>query len=275
MKKSAQGVNGGVYFIDTAIGLLAAKSGKTIFGEVLATLLAQAVGLNAPDILHVAPKPSSDLRERCGNAQDRPIFVMSTVVGRSFNELQDNELTLIRACRGNGKKIIEAIGTVCAYDYLIGDHDRFPVRGLTARNPGNLMLTAEGTVVCIDNTPLPAYSLVNPKALKLHDEFLGRALDAARPGSTSAEAMFGSIVDFFPSTPPVKWQTIQQTFLEGFRTGAQRIAALSTEDLEARIAQSGAVEHDGSDLANFLRKNLAVFKDKAPGLATTDSDADS
>ena len=255
--RSCAGLNAGVYFIPLYERDIAAKLPAHPEREIAATWLAGAVGLTVPETRLEAQVPEH-VRQMLPRGPESPLLVMERVRGHHFGELRPCDVQDLCVATPRGKHLCERLGRVMAYDYLIGNPDRFPVPGLNGTNRGNVML-AGNEVWCIDNTlPTPA-DLQDPDWLgNLHrgQDLLFSLLPGALPAGAATK--LARFVGFF-GEEGVRWDEIGPSVLAGAIDQCFAIARTQDAQFEPALDVLSAPP-GGLQLAAFVRDNLARFR---------------
>ena len=255
--RSHAGLNAGVYFLSLQERDIAAKLPAHPEREVAATWLAGAVGLTVPATRMEAQVPEH-VRALLPQGAAGPLMVMERVRGHHFGELRPRDVRDLSLATRRGKHLCEHLGRVMAYDYLIGNPDRFPVPGLNGINPGNVMLTGD-VVWCIDNTfPTPADLLDADWMGNLHrgQDLLFSLLPGPLPAA--AEAKLARFLGFF-NEPTLSWDAVGPSLLAGAAAQCRMIASAQEAQLAPALSLL-AEQPGGLQLARFVRNNLARFR---------------
>jgi hypothetical protein len=215
IKRSDQGRTSGVYFIsfpDHDIeNDLVLKPSRDMISEFLAFRLASEIGILTPRMGFIENVPQQCLRFM--STQYQKIIAMEYLIGKTFSELQFGDKNAIVS-----KDALSDIGKIIAFDYLIGNPDRFPVKGLGGSfNNGNLMFQ-DGRVWAIDNTFSRPKSQ-NEKAI--YTENLEEVLSLVKdPGNQElAKEVLGTCVRVFPKAWGVDWDSIREHIIPSFIEG--------------------------------------------------------
>lgn len=255
--RSKAGLNAGVYFLGLPTGDLVAKLPEHPQREAAAAWTAHAVGLRVPETrLETRPTPNSSTH--LPSSSSAQVLIMQRIPGHHFGELQVGDLRDLRLATPRARHLFEQLGRVLAYDYLIGNPDRFPAPGLCGTNTGNLML-CDDSVWCIDSTlPSPADVASEDWLTPFHR---GQRLlfDLARTPTMDAGRM-ARVASFFSEVAPVSWQALGPGLLDGAATQCRAIARTRTTDymhaLEPLQNSPG-----GPPLAQFILDNLQRFRE--------------
>ena len=256
-RRSLVGISG-VRFVSWEGSFIIAKAGPALQREWPATQLAAAVGCNIVQPFELVTRPSEQVRRALSLATYDLLLLMRALPGQDFNNLPMTLRLVLQQMTWIGNRWMRQIGRICAFDYFIGNHDRFPTLGLGNINRGNLMLS-ENKVVAIDNTLATTLVLTNEKFIAEHTariRILLRLLENRMDEESHkilqpAERFFSLIMG-----TPTNWDRIGPKFVAGVCEGLYAIAAVPAEHLDKLLAEAETAGPINTRLANFLHANL-------------------
>ena len=261
LHRSQAGVTTGVYFFEVEKAPVVVKPYWDAQSELLANTLAHAVGLRVP-AMRLERAGATYLRRVLKQDKDVPVLVMQRIHGSSFTDVNPKTIQSFTDGSHVSRQRIKALGHICAFDYFIGNSDRFPVRGLNGLNTGNLMVDDTG-FVCIDNTLVTPLLLATSTWVKDFKKSLTQALSTleAKGDPRWSDQALSPIVDFLADAPQASWTIIRAAFLDGFRAGSWQVAGLSTQQLNRAIVTSHRhLKPIVPEVRAFLENNLRAFK---------------
>ena len=242
----------GVYFVQLPDRSVVMKPSRGAHKELLATRLAQAVGLNVASQIEVVDSPNFAMRKLCQPKPKVPVLLMTRLDGVSFQELESHDVRDLQECTPRGLQIFHQFGEIYAFDCFIGNEDRFPLGPTRRVNQGNLLLHAD-RVYAIDNT-LKDLSVGTTTTTTTAAPYLTELLAALRQGSCVPQ-----VGAFLQPHAQVDWDRLGAAFLDGARQAAGRIGKLSPGVIRQMVGAAGGPRHEAPQLVEFLTANAARF----------------